>query len=447
MNLGIRYDLITGYQYDQSTNPNFVKIQAAGAAGLLSGIKGMRTSARAPNDTNNWQPRVGLAWDLRGDGRDVIRAGWGIYMDMAYTNSNGLFAAFDAQGAFGTVLNVLEQSGIRNPDGSFYQIGQPVSNIASQNQADPNSLPLFGQWTDPRLQMPYTRQLAVGWSHEISDTMVFTADFVRADGRDLNTRPRVNVYIPDTTTRRLAFLNLQPNALGTRPGISQGTSDYTAGIFGLKRRLTNGIDFTATYTLAKAKSVIGNASDELNSNNLQDAYLLYDDPRVDGPTARTDARHSGTLAGVFQMKSFTIAPNLPVPVAASGQHHRGSRPQPQQRAERHPGHGLRVQRHRPGPKGDRHVRDLELRPRRVAHPDEPARVLRLQALREHAPRGDWRDLQPRQRQEPLRLRDQPAARHRRAEPELHAADRVLGRLPEPQAAGRSDRLPGHVLGG
>ena len=167
--------------------------------------------------------------------------------------------------------------------------------------------------------MPYTRQLAAGWSHEISDSMVFTADFVRADGRDLNTRPRINVYIPDTRTRRLAFLNLQPNALGTRPGISQGTSEYTAGIFGLKRRLTNGIDFTVTYTLAKAKSVIGNASDELNSNNLQDAYLLYDDPRVDGPTARTDARHSGTLAGVFLVKGFSISPiflfRSPLPVS------------------------------------------------------------------------------------------------------------------------------------
>ena len=170
---------------------------------------------------------------------------------------------------------------------------------------------------------------------------------------------------------------------------------YTAGIFGLKRRLTNGIDFTATYTLAKAKSTIGNASDELNSNNLQDAYLLYDDPRVDGPTARTDARHSGTLAGVFQMKSFTIAPiflfRSPLPVSITeglDLNHNSER-------NDIPATAYAVQRHRPGPEGDWHVRDLELRPRRVAHPDEPARVLRLQALREHAPRGDWRDLQPR----------------------------------------------------
>jgi hypothetical protein len=319
-NVGIRYDLITGYQYDQSNNPNFVKIQAAGAAGLLGDIKGLENAGKSPkNDTNNWQPRFGLAWDLRGDGRDVIRAGWGIYMDMAYTNSNGLFAAFDAQGAFGPVLSVTDNTGIKNPDGSFYQIGQPVSNIASQNEVDPTVAPLFGQWLDPRLQMPYTRQTAVGWSHEINDITVFTADFVRADGRDLNTRPYINVYIPGTTTRRLGFLNLQPNRVSTREGSSYGRSTYTAGIFGLKRRMTKGIDFTVTYTLAKAMSTIGNATDELNQNNIQDAYLLYDDPKVNGPTARTDARHSGTLAGVFMVKGFTISPiflfRSPLPVS------------------------------------------------------------------------------------------------------------------------------------
>jgi hypothetical protein len=320
LNLGLRYDYLTGYQYDQSKNPNYVKIQAAGTAGQLAGIKGLENAGKDPKeDKDNIQPRIGMAWDLRGDGKDIIRAGWGIYMDMGYTNSNGLFAAFDAQGAFGTVLNVSDANGIRNPDGSFYRIGQPISNISSQNQADPNSLPYYGQWVDPLLEQPYTRQTAIGWSHQINPSTVFTADFVRSDGRNLNSRPRLNVYIPGTRTRRFAFLGLQPNALGTRPGISQAESEYMAGIFGLKRRLTNGVDFTATYTLAEAKSHLGNGSDELNANNLQDAYQLYDDPKSYGPTGRTDARHSGTLAGVFLVKGVTISPiflfRSPLPVA------------------------------------------------------------------------------------------------------------------------------------
>ena len=136
-------------------------------------------------------------------------------------------------------------------------------------------------------------------------------DFVRNDGRDLNARPRINtrpVNQPNAP-RRIAFTGISPNAIGTRPAVSRGKSKYTALILGLRRRMVDGVDFTASYTLADAKSTIGTASDELNANNLQEAELLYDDPRVFGPTSRTDARHQGTLAAVLQVKGgFTVSP-------------------------------------------------------------------------------------------------------------------------------------------
>jgi outer membrane receptor protein involved in Fe transport len=312
VNVGVRYDYINGYQIDQSKNPNFVAIQAAARAGRLSGIKGYETMGEdAKEDSNNWQPRVGFAWDVRGNGRDVIRAGWGIYQDMGYTNSNVLFPAIDATGiGSGSVFNVDNQNGIRNPDGSFYRVGQPISNISSQNNANPNALPLIGQWLDPRLQMPYTRQTAFGWSHELMQNTIVTVDFVRNDGRDLNTRPRLNtrpVGQPTAPRRVGGIVTLNPNAAGTRGAISGAESKYTGLILGFKRRMLHGVDLTATYTLAEAKSQIGTAADELNSNNLQDASLLFDDPRVYGPTSRSDARHSGTIAGVFELPWGIVA--------------------------------------------------------------------------------------------------------------------------------------------
>lgn len=311
VNVGLRYDLIKGFQFDQSKNPNFVIMQNAGKAGLLAGIKGLENFGKDPkDDTNNWQPRVGFAYSMR-EGKDVLRGGWGIYMDMAYTNSNALFAASDASGkGFGAVVSVDNQSGIRNPDGSFFRPGQPLSNILSQNQSG-GGVPLFGQFTDPRLQMPYTRQTSLGFSHQFTDSMVLTVDGVRADGRNLNSRPRINVGPIGggaSGTRQLAFLGVQPAAIGTRPAISEAESDYTALITGFKRRMSNNLDLTATYTLAKANSQIGTAADELNANNLQDARLLYDDDRVNGPTSRTDARHQGSLAAVWLFKGFTVAP-------------------------------------------------------------------------------------------------------------------------------------------
>jgi len=57
------------------------------------------------------QPRIGMVWDVRGNAKDVVRAGWGIYTDFGYTNSNVLFAAADASGSrFGTVFTATTRS-------------------------------------------------------------------------------------------------------------------------------------------------------------------------------------------------------------------------------------------------------------------------------------------------------------------------------------------------
>ena len=74
-------------------------MQAAGAAGRSTGIAGLENFGLEPQeDHNNFQPRIGGVLDVRGNGKDIVRAGWGIYTDFGYTNSNVLFAAADATG-------------------------------------------------------------------------------------------------------------------------------------------------------------------------------------------------------------------------------------------------------------------------------------------------------------------------------------------------------------
>ena len=57
---------MVGYQLDESKNPNFVAVQAAGAAGKLSGIVGLENFGQTPQeDRNNIQPRLGAVYDLQ----------------------------------------------------------------------------------------------------------------------------------------------------------------------------------------------------------------------------------------------------------------------------------------------------------------------------------------------------------------------------------------------
>ena len=313
LNVGVRYDYMTGYQLDESKNPNFVAVQAAAKAGKLSGIVGLENFGLDPQeDRNNIQPRVGGVFDVRGNGKDIVRAGWGVYTDVGYTNSNVLFAAADSTGqGFGQVFNVTEAGGIRNANGTFFTSSQPVANIQNQNQVVAGAFPLFGQWIDPRLQQPYQMQSNAGWSHELNTNTVVSVDYVNSLGRDLNFRPRVNQRIAGTTIRRLAVLvpTLTPNVNSNRPTVSRGESEYNALILSVRRRLSRGVDFAASYTLQKGVSTIGSAADELNTANIQDPNNPFNDPRQLGPNLTTDSRHLINISATFEFPyGIRVAP-------------------------------------------------------------------------------------------------------------------------------------------
>ncbi len=297
LNLGLRYDVVDGL-LDQSQNPNFIAMQAAGASGVLAGMPFYDDFGKSPqNDKDNIQPRVGVAYDVRGNGKDVVRGGWGLYTDFGYTNSNVLFPALDAAGGHGQVFFVNNAAGIRKADGSFYTSGDPLSTIASQNTVNTAFAPLTGQVVSPRLEQPYTRQTNVGWSHQVDSVTAVTADYVRIDGRDINTRFRGNTQV--NGVNRLAAVPLRPNNLAFRTAVSKGASTYDALIIGLRRRMSKGFDLTGAYTLGKATSIIGTANDELDANYIQSAADPLN-PVNAGPSNRTDARHRVSLSAVIQ---------------------------------------------------------------------------------------------------------------------------------------------------
>ena len=69
LNYGVRYDVEFAPKFKA---PQGLALPAYNALGLQKGIQ---------TDTNNIQPRLGIAWDPRGDGKTVVRASYGIFYD------------------------------------------------------------------------------------------------------------------------------------------------------------------------------------------------------------------------------------------------------------------------------------------------------------------------------------------------------------------------------
>jgi len=299
LNAGIRYDLVTGFAIDQSIVPNFQKLQAGGQSGLFNGVVGFQEWGASPReDYNNIQPRIGVAWDIRGDGKDLFRAGWGIYYDFGYTNANILFPGISAQGGSGVKFTVTNSAGIKNPDGSFYAYGQPISNISSQNQVSNPAGPFFGtNVAVPRVKQPFTQQYSIGWSHELSKSTVIDADYVHVEGTDLGVRWNLNTITP-AGTRRYASLGFSP--ANPTMNMSIGESRFDGINIGMRRRMDRHVQLNGWYQWSNARGLGGNGLDELTTNLVQDATDPLNDVQW-GPSARTDARHKVTISAVINL--------------------------------------------------------------------------------------------------------------------------------------------------
>ncbi len=305
VNAGLRYDLVTGFLIDQSQIPNYVALTAAAAAGRFDGVTGFdEFGKKAQEDKNNIQPRVGAVYTLR-EGKDVVRAGWGIYYDYGFTNANILFPGLSAQGGSGVVFDVNQTAGIRNPDGSFFRVGQPIGNIASLNEVNPNGPFYSSNVAAPQIRQPWTSQTSVGWSHELTNSTVMDVDYVHADGHDIGVRWPLNTRI-NGGARRYADLPLNP--ANPTLNMSIGSSRYDGLNIGVRRRMDSHVQLNAWYSLSKAVGRGGQAVDELTTNLVQDATQPLADVQL-GPAARTDARHKVTISAIIQAPwGVTISP-------------------------------------------------------------------------------------------------------------------------------------------
>jgi hypothetical protein len=310
LDIGVRYDLVTGFAFDQDDNIIFAELQDAARRGVFQSgslpcpCPGFEDFGQEPKeDTNNIAPRLGFTYDARADGELVFRGGVGRYYDFAYTNANILFAVIGAQSSFGQIYSHTNSEGIRNPDGSLYRVGQPLP----PNQLTNVTSPLPSHAASPRIKQPYTDQANLGFSLSLGRGYALEVDGVYAEGNDLGLRPRLNVRI-DNGPRRFQGILPRSGAANFRVDITEGESHYKGVSLALKKRWDGRLMFLASYTLSKASSNTSlRATDEFGEYDVLDAFDPFADFQ-ENPT-RSDHRHRVTASAVWSPGAgFTIAP-------------------------------------------------------------------------------------------------------------------------------------------
>lgn len=303
LNLGLRYDYTDVLELDQRSNPIWQALSSqatARAPHFADFLNGGGGKIEAPSD--DISPRLGFTWDVSGTRERVVRGGWGIFYDFPYTNATVLFPVAAVISDFGLAYLQANPSGIRNPDGSFWGLGDPLP---------PNLLPGGGtvfppnEVASPTLATPKAEQTSIGYSHQLTPWLAVTLDLVHIEYSDLPFRFRANPTDPATGQR------LFPQFGNFRLWHGGGSADYDGINLGVRGRLADRFELQGFYTYSEAEGNIIAGADEfrLTAGEHQPDLGAAPDVSVDplnpfcsrcfGPL-NVDARHRVTLSGLYR---------------------------------------------------------------------------------------------------------------------------------------------------
>ncbi|HYP52055.1 MAG TPA: TonB-dependent receptor, partial [Pyrinomonadaceae bacterium] len=308
LNLGLRYDVDIGFvdSEHQAQNRAVRALQIIGHPFGQSVVK---------DDKNNFSPRVGFAWDIRGNARSVLRGGYGIYFDQSFLNVP-LFAVQQANPEiYATFFNDGPNLSISSAPPT---IPRPLTNPTSA---------IRGRLLDPFFESPYTQQWNIGYAQELGRNMAIEFDYVHIlglhefTGLDINPRigPLIGSQRDDGLPPRILAPQFAAHAAEmiaefgiANPfarisvAMSDGRSRYDAFTVAFKRRYANKFQFNAHYTLARAVGWYGAISDF--GFGPMNQFRQFDPDQDFGYTPE-DERHRFVFSGIFDLPcGFQVAP-------------------------------------------------------------------------------------------------------------------------------------------
>lgn len=250
VNLGLRYERLYGAA-NEDLDPSIFPIE----------IPYIDVSQRG--DTNNFGPRAGLAWDVLGTGRTVVRGGYGLYY--GHVRILGNLTEFRNYQQFS--VNITNPSypdpyGGRDPR-SFIVSGAANITVVANDYVQ-----------------PFSHQFNAGFSHQLVGGYSLHVDGVVTNTHHDRKILDINARTPGATTR--------PNPTFARVDRNQstGSARYRAIYTKLEKRFSQRHQFMVTHTYMRSRD-----------NNPLNRYLDPFDLELDWGPSNGERRHAVVASG------------------------------------------------------------------------------------------------------------------------------------------------------
>jgi outer membrane receptor for ferrienterochelin and colicin len=304
-NLTVNY----GLRWDAQYMPETVDPSTTAYAHLI-GDPRFPSDGTIPDQTKQFQPRLGIAWDVKGNRKSVLRANAGIY----YARQNML-----TQVGSVTANGLQQQTRFRDTSFTAFADMPVWPNILAPSPVTPGTFPLFSgvrvfasDYRNPKIttaNIAWEQELAPDWSGYVDLTWskgVYLSQFL-----NINRADRGAPFSPELGDVFVAT--------------SRAKGLYRGATLGLRKRFSNGYQLEANYVLAKDLDTDSNERDPFTDRSF---YPDLDDLGLDyGPSDR-DIRHRfnffayGELPAGFRgnvrIQARSAQPITPTPRVVNG---------------------------------------------------------------------------------------------------------------------------------